>query len=255
MLKCSVCGDEFNEDEKSCPGCGASVSGKGVGPDKSSLENHSNTKGSKPASKSANGNKNINSKSEPEKSISFSSTKLFYLILFLVLIGALLVYSSGVLDTDPPVTISSQQADNNNPHSGVDLQHLEQINSLKAAVDKDPNDQVSLLQLAHLYNDSGFKDNAIERYTQYLKMDPKNADVLVDMGVCYFETGKNKDAILAMESALKINPNHQIANLNLGIVNMTAGNKEKAIGYWNKAVEIDPTNEIGQKAKELLTTH
>ncbi|MFA7227914.1 MAG: hypothetical protein WC061_02680, partial [Melioribacteraceae bacterium] len=66
---------------------------------------------------------------------------------------------------------------------------------------------------------------------------------------------KNIEAISAMEKALKINPRHQIANLNLGIVNMSSGNLEKSKIYWKAAIEIDPTNEIGQKAKELLTTH
>lgn len=252
MIICSVCGDEVNADEKSCPGCGASLLNKKESSKNFSEMTQQNSKILNTKTESAKGGKNPNSKSESQKSIS--NTKLFYLVLFLVFIGALIVYSSGLLDTSPTAS-SSQQTDSNNPHAGVDLKHLEQINSLEAAVENNPGDKESLLQLAHLLNDSGFKDKAIERYIQYLKMDPKNADVWVDLGVCYFETGKNDDAISSMEKGLKINPKHQIANLNLGIVNLTAGNKEKAIGYWNKAIEINPTNEIGKRAKELIKTH
>lgn len=254
MLRCSVCGEEINDKWKNCPSCGASL----IPRDKKPLFTNGKTivdsKVEQTKKESVKRNKKSNVIQKSEKSISVSSTKLFYLFLFLVLAGAILIYSSGVLDSTPGV-LPSQVAGNTNPNAGVDLRNLEQINSLQTIVDKNPSDKETLLQLAHLYNDSGLKPKAIERYSQYLKMNPKNADVWVDMGVCYFETGKNDDAISSMERALKINPRHQIANLNLGIVNLTAGNTEKAIGYWKKAIEIDPTNEIGQKAKELITTH
>lgn len=254
MLRCPVCGEETNQEEKSCPSCGAAIINKTKNSTTPIDKTNESFKTSKTKVESIYGRKNKNSKQKPEKSNLISSTKLFYLILFLVLIGAILVYSSGVFNSTPR-TLPSQQTDLNNPHSGVDLKNLEQINSLEGMIKQNPKDYQSLLQLAHLLNDSGFKEKAIEKYIAYLKQFPKEADVWVDMGVCYFETGKNDDAISAMEKGLKINPKHQIANLNLGIVNMTAGNSEKAIGYWNKAVEIDPTNEIGQKAKELIKTH
>lgn len=251
MIKCSVCGEELNETAKFCSGCGASIAGKSKSssekknpdslPGKNADENSGKSK-NKPAAKEEAGKPN-----------SISSTKLFYLLFSLILVGALLIYSSGVLD-DEPSAITANAA-GNNPHSGVDLNNLEQINNLQTIVDKNPGDTESLLHLAHLLNDSGMKEKAIERYIQYLKTDPKNPDVLVDMGVCYFEIGKNDEAITQMEKALKINPKHQIANLNLGIVNITAGNHEKAVVYWNKAVEINPNNEIGKKAKELLKSH
>ncbi|PKL84080.1 MAG: hypothetical protein CVV24_01540 [Ignavibacteriae bacterium HGW-Ignavibacteriae-3] len=252
MLRCSVCGDELMAETAVCAGCGAAVTGtKKSAADREGKENISNSE--KNVDLRNNSKKKSAVKEETAKPNSISSTKLFYLLFSLLLIGALLVYASGVLDTTPSAITANAAGDN--PHSGVDLNNLQHINNLQATVDKNPNDTESLLHLAHLLNDSGMKEKAIERYIQYLKTDPKNPDVLVDMGVCYFETGKNKEAISAMEKAIKINPKHQIANLNLGIVNMTAGNFEKAKVYWNKAVEINPNNEIGQKAKELLTTH
>ena len=254
MLRCPLCGEDANKEDNFCSSCGASLINKNKNFTINSDRPNENSNSFRKKIESLKARKNPDSKQELKKVYSISSTKLFYFILFLVLIGAILIYSTGVFDSTP-TTVIPQQADLNNPHSGVDLKNLEQINSLQGMVDKNPTDKETLLQLAHLYNDSGFKPKAIERYLQYLKMNPNNADVLVDMGVCYFETGNNNDAILSMEKALKINPQHQIANLNLGIVNMTAGNTEKAIGYWNKAIEIDPTNEIGQKAKELITTH
>lgn len=254
MLRCPLCGEEANKQDNFCSSCGASLITKNKNSTILSEQSKDRSNSSRTKAESMKDQKNTIAKQELKKANSISSTKLFYLVLFLVVIGAVLIYSTGVFDSTP-TTVVPQQTDLNNPHSGVDLKNLEQINLLQGMVDKNPTDKETLLQLAHLYNDSGFKPKAIERYLQYLKMNPNNADVLVDMGVCYFETGNNNDAISSMEKALKINPQHQIANLNLGIVNMTAGNIQKAIGYWNKAIEIDPTNEIGQKAKELITTH
>jgi tetratricopeptide (TPR) repeat protein len=253
MLRCSVCGDELTEEMNVCPGCGVSLKAKKV--TASAKEKAEEIPAvEKSGKKSKKGEKNLNVKETPVKPNSISSTKLFYLFFFLAIAGLLLIYASGVFDSAPSSNVVPQGNQSSQP-GGVDLNNLEQINSLQAVVDKNPGDKESLLQLAHMYNDSGMKEKAILRYTQYLKMDPRNTDVLVDMGVCYFETGKNDMAIASMEKALKINPRHQIANLNLGIVNMSAGNPEKAKVYWKTANEIDPTNEIGQKAKELLTTH
>jgi len=246
-MLCSNCGEVIQENFVYCPGCGSIV-----GKDKKNLYKKSSNKNSKTNSNAegfANKQKNTNT----DLKLSFSKNKLFYLIFFLLLVGLVIVLSSGIFDK-ASVSIS-QQPGNTDPHSGVDLRSLEQINSLEEKVNKNPNDKQSLLNLAHLLNDSGFKEKAIDRYKEYLKSDSKNADVLVDLGVCLFETKNNSEAIKQMEKALTIQPNHQIANLNLGIINMTIGNSSKAIEYWKKAVEINSTNEIGKKAQELIKSH
>ncbi|MCX6171155.1 MAG: tetratricopeptide repeat protein [Ignavibacteriales bacterium] len=254
MRRCSICGEVINEGDKTCPSCGAAIVSEIKNTDPVSEKKSSNTKSVSNKTEPVKSGKKKIVTEETKKTKSLSSTKLFYLVLFLILIGAIIVYSSGIFDSAPS-SIQSQQVDPDNPHAGVDLNHLEQIQSLEERIKKNPNDYPSLLELAHLLNDSGLKERAIEKYNLYLKKYPKEADVLVDLGVCYFETGKNPEAMSAMEKALKINPKHQIANLNLGIVNMSAGNTANALGYWKKAIEIDSTNEIGQKAKELIKTH
>lgn len=247
MIKCSNCGEHINEGFKFCPECGVVVNFK-FKMQNNKQEKNSKNKRSTPKDRS----QKINTQIDIPKKIS--STKLYYLIFLLLLLGFVLIYSSGIFDKT--VTLTSDQIGNSsNPHSGVDLSNLEQINTLEEKVKKDPKDIQLLLSLAHLLNDSGFKEKAIDKYKEYLKFDDKNADVLVDMGVCFFETGNNSEAINSMEKALKIQPRHQIAHLNLGIVNKAVGNSLKAIEWWKKAVEIDPNNEIGKKAQELIKTN
>ncbi len=256
MIQCSVCGEKLREKSNYCPSCGASLISLFAN------ESTSNEVSKKNLDKGTKGNNKTKTKTDKirehdsvkEQSKNISMTKLMYMILVLFFIGAVIVISSGIFEK-PIVTSQLNQGEAGHDHGGVDLSNLEHINTLEEAVKKNPNDKESLLHLAHLLNDSGFKEKAIDKYKQYLKIDSQNADVLVDMGVCYYETGKNLEAISYMEKALKYQPKHQIAHLNLGIVNMSAGNMTKAKEWWNKAVAINPTNDIGKRAAELLKSH
>jgi len=202
----------------------------------------------------ASKSKKVGPKEVPDKVIS--STKIIYITVALLALASIILVTSGIFDSTGSVQATTDAASNtNNPHVGVDLNQLEQITELQKTVDSNPNNLDALLNLAHLLNDSGFKDKAIERYEQYLKQNSKAADVWVDMGVCYFELGKNSEAISKMEKALTIEPKHQIAHLNLGIVNLSSGNKEKALSWWKKAVEINSASEIGKRAQELINQH
>lgn len=256
-VKCNVCGEMNLTDAAFCASCGAPLTSANQ---QDAIENVVEQKKKDSGAKSKFSEKNKKQKNANQKDVEtkpkeISRTRLFYLLFVLILVGGFILYASGVFDR--PVVTQTQDFNNNsnNPHAGVDLSSLEQINTLEVKVKNDPNNKELELQLAHLLNDSGLKARAIEEYRKYLKMDPKNADVWVDMGVCYYETGKNQEAINSMERAIKIQPKHQIGNLNLGIVNMAAGNRAIAIKYLQKAIEIDSTNEIGQKAKDLIKSH
>jgi tetratricopeptide (TPR) repeat protein len=255
MIVCKVCGEKIESAANYCPNCGAIIEqSKGIKVSKDADQlNETKQKRKEKISKLVKGKikKSVDNKSTP-KIISFNT--LLYMILPLAIIGGVILYYSGTFDSAP--TSSDAVANiSDNPHAGADLNKLRQITEFEDSLRQNPNDSQLLLQLAHLLNDSGFKEKAIEKYNDYLKTDPKNADVMVDRGVCYYEVHKYEDAINSMESALKFQPKHQIAQLNLGIVNMAVGNNEKALEWWNKAIQTDPTSEVGKKAKELIKSH
>ena len=142
-----------------------------------------------------------------------------------------------------------------NTNSGVNLNNMQMINDLEAKIKQNPEDYKSLLELAHLKNDSGLFEAAIQNYKTYLDKNPKDADARVDMGVCYFNLRDYPNAIKEMETALTYVPNHQIAHLNLGVVNLSAGNIEKSKEWLKKAYDLNPTSEVGKKAEQLLNNH
>lgn len=231
---CNQCGNKLEAHHKFCPECGAKVGG-------SKNSKHGNT--SSKESSSTDG-KTLNPK-----------------VLYGVLAGGIVVIliillSSGMLDSTTQVVNSMNQNQQQvGTSSGVNLNNMQLINDLEAKVKQNPDDQKSLLELAHLKNDSGLFDAAIQNYKTYLEKNPSDADARVDMGVCYFNLKDYPNAIKEMETALKYVPNHQIAHLNLGVVNLSAGNLAKSKEWLQKAYDLNPTNEIGIKAEQLLKNH
>ena len=193
-----------------------------------------------------------------KNSKQFSPTKIIYLVIFLFILGMIILFGSDTFNfpkADPSVNSGQAQVNDPHIHNGADLSKLEEIKTLEENVASNPENSDQLLKLAHLLNDSGFSEKAIERYKSYLNIKPNEPDVIVDMGVCYYQQSDYNSAIETMESAIKIDPNHQIANFNLGIVNSAAGNHDEALEYWKKAIEINPNSDIGKKAKDLLEKH
>ena len=231
---CSQCGFKFEKEYKFCPDCGIKVSGS----------NSSKKKSSDKTVSVSNEEKTLNPK-----------------VIYGILVGgiavvAIILLTSGMFDS-APVTIApvNQNQQQGNVSSGVNLNNMQMINDLEAKIKTNPEDYKSLLELAHLKNDSGLYEAAIQNYKTYLDKNPKDADARIDMGVCYFNLKDFSNAITEMETALKYKPNHQIALLNLGVVNLSAGNLEKSKEWLKKAIELDPTSEVGKKAEQLLNNH
>ena len=231
---CNQCGSKLEAHHKFCPECGAKISN----------------------------NKNSKSVSVTKQNISDADGKtLNPIIIYGILAGGIaaiviILLSSGMLSSSSRVVNSvNQNEQQSETNSGVNLNSLQTINELEEKEKQNPEDQQSLLELAHLKNDSGLFEAAIQNYKTYLEKNPADADARVDMGVCYFNLRDYPNAIKEMETALKYVPNHQIAHLNLGVVNLSAGNLAKSKEWLQKAYDLNPTNEIGQKAEQLLKNH
>lgn len=231
---CNQCGSKLEAHHKFCPECGAKINV------------------SKSSKSGTDSNQNIS---------AVNGKTLNPKIVYGILIGgvaviALILLSSGMLDSSSGVVSSVNQNEQQSAtNSGVNLNSLQMINELEEKVKQNPNDYQSLLELAHLKNDSGLFEAAIQNYKTYLEKNPADADARVDMGVCYFNLRDYPNAIKEMETALKYEPKHQIAHLNLGVVNLSAGNLAKSKEWLQKAYDLNPTNEIGQKAEQLLKNH
>ena len=231
---CNECGYKFDKEYKFCPECGTKVQ----------------------TAKTNKNNKTVKHTVSNDQGKNLDPKVIYSILVGGIAVIIIIILTSGILDTTPivstPVVQNQQQMGSS---SGVNLNNIQMINDLEAKVKQNPEDYNSLLQLAHLKNDSGLFDAAIQNYKTYLEKNPKDADARVDMGVCYFNLKDFTNAIKEMETALKYVPNHQIAQLNLGVVNLSAGNIEKSKEWLKKAYDINPTNDVGIKAQQLLNNH
>lgn len=230
---CGECGYEFDRDYKFCPECGTKVT---------------DSAGNKKSDKSSKQHKvkqaEIDDKQLNPKVIS----GIFAAGIIAIFI---IMYATGTFDS-PQISQTSLPTQSG---SGVDLNNLNMINQLEEKLKLNPEDYKTLLELAHLKNDSGLFEQAIMNYKTYLERHPEDADARIDMGVCYFNLRDYDNAKKEMLKALEYSPKHQIGHLNLGVVTLSAGNREESKDWFQKAIEIDPTTEVAKRAEELLKSH
>lgn len=91
---------------------------------------------------------------------------------------------------------------------------MEQIQQLRAYVEKNPNDAAAVLQLANLNFDIRNWGRAEELYRQYLKLRPRDANVMTDLGISYRESKKFDEALAQFNEAKKLAPDHWQAYYN-----------------------------------------
>jgi len=262
IIVCENCGDENPSDNEICDGCGIKLTGAVIQKEVEVIEPVTK-KVVKPHPKRSAEQQKVRKKKKtkptkkevPQKEEKEFDTKKIYLIIAVISIFILIIlFSSGVFDSSV-TTVNTKVNPNQSSGSGIDLGSLQKINNLEAKLNANPDDTKTLLELAHLNNDSGFYDKAIPLYQRYLQKFPEDADARIDMGVCMYNLSDFDNAIIEMKKALEYEPNHQIGHLNLGVVNLTLGNSDEAKKWLQKAYDLGPETDVGKRAKELLNSH
>ncbi len=251
---CDNCGEENDKDNVVCSSCGVKLqAGTYEKPPKAEQKKNRKVSGSVD-NKSKSNKKNKPFQQTPAKK-QLNLVKTITVVVVGVGIALFILLFSGVLN---PVVVpgsSSSSTTDNSQNSGVDLGNVQKINQLEDVIKNNPRDTASILQLAHLKNDSGMYQQAIVNYKEYLALVPTDPDARIDMGICYYNLQNYPTAIAEMQKAIQYDPKHQIGYLDLGIVNLAAGNFDKSRDWLKKAVDLDPNSEFGKKAEELLKSH
>ena len=81
---------------------------------------------------------------------------------------------------------------------------------------------------------------AIECYTQALKLDPKSALAHNNRGNIYRDQGYLRQALADYNYALEIDPQYALAHYNRGIVHYSLDKPERALADFTRVLEIDP---------------
>ncbi|QQS34930.1 MAG: tetratricopeptide repeat protein [Ignavibacteriales bacterium] len=255
IIICDNCGEENSEQNAVCESCGVKLEGsKGISTTTARRDQPKIKETKKQTSNKVNlQHQNKSGKQINDSPKSLGANNFLLATAGVVIILLVILILTGAFQTEPAaVTLSNNFSTQS---QGVDLTSLNLINELQKKVDADSTDLASLLELAHLQNDSRMFEKAISNYKKYLTVKPDDADARVDMGVCYYNLQDYENAISEMTKALSYKPDHQIAHLNLGIVNLSAGNLAKSKEWLTKAFNLNPNNEVGKRAQELLKSH
>jgi Tfp pilus assembly protein PilF len=128
-----------------------------------------------------------------------------------------------------------------------------QVATLRAEIQRDPNSVQARVGLGNLYYDAERYDEAAKWYEEAMKLDPRDVNVSTDLGVSYYNLGQPDKALQQFERSLSIDPKHAKTLLNQGMVR--AFGKQDLDGAavsWQKVVDVAPESPEGQKAKQML---
>ena len=93
-------------------------------------------------------------------------------------------------------------------------------------------------------------DEAAGPLLKALELNPKDADTQLNLAFAYDRQGRIDEAILEYEKAVKLNPRNPIARNNLGVLYDRTGRNDEAIHEFEKALEIDPQSVTGPENLE-----
>jgi tetratricopeptide (TPR) repeat protein len=83
-------------------------------------------------------------------------------------------------------------------------------------------------------------DQAIEDFTQAIKLDPHSSQAFRERGVAYSDSGDHNRGLIDLNQAILLDPNYAMAYNNRGNVYRRLGNYDLAITNYNEAIFLDP---------------
>jgi tetratricopeptide (TPR) repeat protein len=102
------------------------------------------------------------------------------------------------------------------------------------------------------YDLEGKRDLAIADFSEAIRLDPADTDARVYRGFTYAELGAHEKAIEDFDAVLAIDPNDAIALAGRGESLAALGQNERAIADFRRALEIDPKNEEAAEGLKKL---
>jgi tetratricopeptide (TPR) repeat protein len=178
-------------------------------------------------------------------------------VFFGVLVGWIIGSQQGAAPRTPaaaPPAAEQQRPSGQNQQSAARLDEARAA-TLKQAVDRDPRDVRSRIELANLYYDAERFDDAARWYEEALTLEPKNVSASTDLGISYYYMNQPDRALAQFERSLAIDPTHTKTLLNVGIVRAYGKDDlEGAVKAWQRVVELVPDSPEGKVARQALDT-
>ncbi|RMG00070.1 MAG: hypothetical protein D6726_11980, partial [Nitrospirae bacterium] len=126
---------------------------------------------------------------------------------------------------------------------------LEDIEKLKARIEKDPDSKL-FLPLAEEYRKEGMFDQAAEVLKKGLERHPNYVTARVALGKTYLEQGKQDEALSEFENVVASVPDNLFAQKKIAEIYRDKGNIEKAVEHYNTVSYLNPQDEDARQFLE-----
>lgn len=133
---------------------------------------------------------------------------------------------------------------------------MSDIEQLKLAIQKTPNDPALYYNLGRLYLSALQFDYAMASYAQALKLAPNHPQVLLQLGNTAFAANQYESAADYFRQCLQTSPNNPAAHYNLGNAFRELGKLQEAIACYQQTLALTPNdadthNNLGNVYREL----
>src|SRR5262245_56317759 len=92
----------------------------------------------------------------------------------------------------------------------------------------------------HGYHAKGQLDQAIQDYTQSLRLGPDSGRIHFSRGVAYVKRGQDDQAIADFTEALRLTPNDALAHYYRGVAEWRRGQIDQSLRDYEDALRLDP---------------
>jgi tetratricopeptide (TPR) repeat protein len=223
MQNCKYCGANIRKEFNYCPQCGNGLRAKAV-----------------------------KVKADDKGKASRKTNLPLYLA---VAIAAVVVFVLLIPAEERIAPNSDAQSSNNAAEqlSAASEMH-DELNTVLARLQQQPNDPALLEQAAHTYFDVGKYRQAIGYYNRAIQIGGEKPELIIDAGVCYFELSAIDTAEAYFDRALQIDPEHPVGLYNKGIVLSSRGDPKAAAEFWNKILEVAPESRQAEMIRGMMAS-
>ncbi len=123
---------------------------------------------------------------------------------------------------------------------------LDEIEKLKARVEKDPDSKL-FLPLAEEYRKEGMFDEAVDVLKKGLERHPSYVTARVALGKTYLEQGKEDEALGEFEEVIAVVPDNLFAQKKIAEIYRDRGDMVKALQHFQKVAYLNPNDEDAAK--------
>lgn len=118
-----------------------------------------------------------------------------------------------------------------------------QLEYFGVLLEKNPNDEKILINIADQYYQAKEYQEAISYFERLATIAPTNTEYLLFNGICYLYLENKEKALEIFEQVLVIDPNNIDALANASYIVQAAGNDQKAIEYMKKLYQVENTED------------